>query len=278
MPKFESNPFRPELATIREIIQETSNILTFRVVLNNEQKMREFSFQPGQVGQLSVFGVGESTFVINSPPTRKDYLQFSVMCTGEVTQRLHQMNIGDQIGVRAPLGNGFPVEKLKGCDILFIAGGIGMAPLRTLLLYMLDNRRDYGNIMVIYGARSPEDLCYTYEFDEWRSGGVRLVLTVDREFPGWKKRVGFVPTVLTEEAPSSYNCMAVTCGPPIMIKFVLIGLKRLDFEDHQIITTLEKRMKCGIGLCGRCNIGTKYVCVDGPVFSYEELRQMVPEI
>jgi len=200
------------------------------------------------------------------------------MCTGEVTQRLHQMNIGDQIGVRAPLGNGFPVEKLKGCDILFIAGGIGMAPLRTLLLYMLDNRRDYGNIMVIYGARSPEDLCYTYEFDEWRSGGVRLVLTVDREFPGWKKRVGFVPTVLTEEAPSSYNCMAVTCGPPIMIKFVLIGLKRLDFEDHQIITTLEKRMKCGVGICGRCNIGTKYVCVDGPVFSYEELRQMVPEI
>ena len=278
MPKFESNPFRPELATIQDIIQETSNILTFRVVLNDEQKMREFSFQPGQVGQLSVFGVGESTFVINSPPTRKDYLQFSVMRTGEVTQRLHQMNIGDQIGVRAPLGNGFPVEKLKAHDILFIAGGIGMAPLRTLLLYMLDNRRDYGDITLIYGARSPEDLCYTYEFDEWRSSGVRLVLTVDREFPDWKERVGFVPTVLTEEAPSSYNCMAVTCGPPIMIKFVLIGLKRLDFEDHQIITTLEKRMKCGIGICGRCNIGTKYVCVDGPVFSYEELRQMVPEI
>jgi sulfhydrogenase subunit gamma (sulfur reductase) len=278
MPKFESNPFRPELATIQDIIQETSNILTFRVVLNDEQKMREFSFQPGQVGQLSVFGAGESTFVINSPPTRKEYLQFSVMRTGEVTQRLHQMNIGDQIGVRAPLGNGFPVDKLKAHDILFIAGGIGMAPLRTLLLYMLDNRRDYGDITLIYGARSPEDLCYTYEFDEWRSGGVRLVLTVDREFPDWKERVGFVPTVLTEEAPSSYNCMAVTCGPPIMIKFVLIGLKRLDFEDHQIITTLEKRMKCGIGICGRCNIGTKYVCVDGPVFSYEELRQMVPEI
>jgi sulfhydrogenase subunit gamma (sulfur reductase) len=278
MPKFEPNPFLPELATIQDIIQETSNILTFRVVLNHEQKMREFSFQPGQVGQLSVFGVGESTFVINSPPTRKEYLQFSVMRTGEVTQRLHQLNIGDQIGIRAPLGNGFPVDALKSHDILFIAGGIGMAPLRTLLLYMLDNRQDYGDITVIYGARSPEDLCYTYEFDEWRSGDVRLVLTVDREFPGWKEQVGFVPTVLTEEAPSSYNCIALTCGPPIMIKFVLIGLKRLDFEDHQIITTLEKRMKCGIGLCGRCNIGTKYVCVDGPVFTYEELRQMVPEI
>ena len=278
MTKFKSNPYRPELATIQDIIQETSNILTFRVVLNDEKKMRQFSFQPGQLGQLSVFGMGESTFVINSPPTRKDYLQFSVMRTGEVTQRLHQLNIGDQIGVRAPLGNGFPVDELKGHDILFVAGGIGMAPLRTLLLYMLDNRQDYGDIMVIYGARSPEDLCYTYEFDEWRSGGARLVLTVDREFPDWKERVGFVPTVLTEEAPSSYNCKAITCGPPIMIKFVLIGLKRIDFEDHQIITTLEKRMKCGIGICGRCNIGTKYVCVDGPVFSYEELRQMVPEI
>jgi NAD(P)H-flavin reductase len=240
--------------------------------------MHHFSFQPGQVGQLSVFGTGESTFVINSPPTRKAYLQFSVMRVGEVTGRLHQLSVGDQIGVRAPLGNSFPVEEMKGRDILFVAGGIGMAPLRTLLLYMLDNRQDYGDIMVIYGARSPEDLSYQYEFEEWRKGGVNLVLTIDREFPGWEDRVGFVPMVLAEEAPDSFNHIAVTCGPPIMIKFVLRGLKELEYEDHQIITTLEKRMKCGIGLCGRCNIGTKYVCVDGPVFSFEALRQMMPEL
>ena len=278
MPATFINPFLPEVATIQEIIQETPTIRTFRVVLNDEDKMNRFSFQPGQVGQLSVFGAGESTFVINSPPTRKAYLQFSVMLVGELTGRLHQLSVGDQIGVRAPLGNSFPVEEMKGHDILLVAGGIGMAPLRTLLLYMLDNRRDYGDIMVIYGARSPEDLSYQYEFEEWRKGNVNLVLTIDHESHGWEDRVGFVPMVLSEEAPNAFNRIAVTCGPPIMIKFVLRGLKELEYEDHQIITTLEKRMKCGIGICGRCNIGAKYVCADGPVFSYEALRRMMPEL
>lgn len=278
MPASFANPYLPELATIAEIIQETPTIRTFRVVLNDRDKMDDFAFQPGQVGQLSIFGAGEATFVINSPPSRKAYLQFSVMRVGEVTGRLHQLSVGDQIGVRAPLGNSFPVEAMKGRDILFVAGGIGMAPLRTLLLYMIDNRQDYGEIMVIYGARSPEDLSYQYEFEEWRKGGVNLILTIDRESPGWEDRVGFVPTVLAEEAPSAFNRIAVTCGPPIMIKFVLRGLKEIEYEDHQIITTLEKRMKCGIGICGRCNIGTKYVCVDGPVFSYEALRRMMPEL
>jgi sulfhydrogenase subunit gamma (sulfur reductase) len=195
-----------------------------------------------------------------------------------VTQRIHQLNAGDQIGVRAPLGNGFRYEDMRGKDILFIGGGIGMAPLRTLLLYMIDNRSDYGDITVIYGARSPKDLCYLYEFEEWRAGNINLVLTVDAEFPGWNERVGFVPTVLKEEAPSPKNRLALVCGPPIMIKFVLFGLKELGFEDHQILSTLEKRMKCGIGICGRCNMGSKYVCLDGPVFSYSELREMVPEM
>lgn len=272
------SPYRPELATIREVIQETHNIKTFRVVLDDAERMRGFTFRPGQVGQLSVFGVGESTFVINSPPTRMDYLQFSVMRVGEVTQKLHQLNKGDQVGIRAPLGNGFAYEDMQGKDILFIGGGIGMAPLRTLLLYMLDNRDDYGNITVIYGARSPLDLCYRYEFDEWRAGGVELVLTVDAEFPGWAERVGFVPTVLSEESPTPHNKVALVCGPPIMIKFVLYGLRELGFEDQQIVTTLEKRMKCGVGICGRCNIGSKYVCIDGPVFTCEQLREMVTEL
>jgi len=272
------NPYCPDLATVQEVIQETHNIRTLRIRLNDEEKMQDFSFRPGQVGQLSVFGVGESTFVINSPPTRKDYLQFSVMRVGEVTKRIHELNAGDPIGVRAPLGNGFAYEEMKGRDILFIGGGIGMAPLRTLLLHMIDNRTDYGDITVIYGARSPQDLCYTYEFDEWRAGGVNLVLTVDAEFPGWTGRVGFVPTVLKEESPAPDNRIAITCGPPIMIKFVLFGLKELGYEDHQVLTTLEKRMKCGVGICGRCNLGPKYVCLDGPVFSLDQLGKMVPEL
>ncbi|MFO8031332.1 MAG: FAD/NAD(P)-binding protein [Desulfohalobiaceae bacterium] len=272
-----NNPYLPEMATIQEVIQETPNIKTLRVTLNDQQRMQEFAFQPGQVAQLSVFGTGESTFVINSPPTRKEYLQFSIMRAGEVTTKLHSLKPGDQIGVRAPLGNSFPLESMRGKDIVIIGGGIGMAPLRTLLLTMLDSRDDFGNISVIYGARTPEDLCYTYEFEQWQRQGAELTLTIDQEAPNWEGKVGFVPTVLAEEAPSSHNTVAVTCGPPIMIRFVLKGLKELEFDDEQIITTLEKRMKCGIGLCGRCNIGTHYVCVDGPVFTNAQLASLPQE-
>jgi sulfhydrogenase subunit gamma (sulfur reductase) len=273
------NPYLPEMATIVEVIDETPNIKTFRIVLDDEEKMQQFTFRPGQVGQLSVFGVGESTFVINSSPTRKDYLQFSVMRVGEVTTRLHGLRAGDKVGVRAPLGNGFPVEDLQGKHIVFIGGGIGMAPLRTLFYYMLDNRSDFGDITLLYGARTPVDMTYKAELPEWLGrSDVRTVLTVDAEYPGWEHRVGLIPNVLLELAPSPENTVAITCGPPIMIKFTLQALKKLGFGDEQIITTLEKRMKCGVGLCGRCNIGTKYVCVDGPVFTYAQLKELPSEL
>jgi len=277
--KMSPNPYLPEIGIVKEVIQETPNIKTFRIVLKDEEKMKSFRFEPGQVGQLSVFGAGESTFVINSPPTRMEYLQFSVMRVGEVTTRLHQLKPGEEVGVRAPLGNWFPYEGMKGRDILIIGGGIGMAPLRTLLLFMLDNRKDYGDIDVIYGARSPQDLCYKDEVVEWeKREDMKLVLTVDREFPDWHKRVGLVPNVLLEEAPGPDNKVAITCGPPIMIRFTLQALIKLGFRDEQIITTLERRMKCGIGLCGRCNIGPKYVCADGPVFTMAQLKELPSEL
>ncbi|AMD93607.1 FAD/NAD(P)-binding protein [Desulfomicrobium orale] len=274
-----ANPYLPDMATVVEVIEETSNIKTFRVVLNDEQRMKEFSFEPGQVGQLSVFGAGESTFVINSSPTRMDYLQFSVMRVGEVTNRLHQLRPGDQIGVRAPLGNAFPVKELEGKNIIFIGGGIGMAPLRTLFVYMLDNRKKYKDITLLYGARTPDDLSYRAELPEWTGRkDVNVVLTVDNPAEGWEHKVGLIPNVLLEMKPSPKNTVAVTCGPPIMIKFTLQALKKLGFEDENIITTLEKRMKCGVGICGRCNIGTKYVCIDGPVFTYAQLKELPSEL
>lgn len=274
-----ANPYLPDMATVVEVIEETSNIKTFRVVLNDEQRMKEFSFEPGQVGQLSVFGAGESTFVINSSPTRMDYLQFSVMRVGEVTSRLHQLRPGDQIGVRAPLGNAFPVKELEGKNIIFIGGGIGMAPLRTLFVYMLDNRKKYKDITLLYGARTPDDLSYRAELPEWTGRkDVKVVLTVDNPAEGWEHKVGLIPNVLLEMKPSPKNTVAVTCGPPIMIKFTLQALKKLGFEDENIITTLEKRMKCGVGICGRCNIGTKYVCIDGPVFTYAQLKELPSEL
>lgn len=275
----EKNLYLPEIATIQEVIQETPNIKTFRVILDDEEKMREFTYEPGQVGQLSVFGVGESTFVINSPPTRKEYLQFSVMRVGELTSKLHQLSAGDKIGVRAPLGNHFPYESMKGKNIVFIGGGIGMAPLRTLMLFMLDNRADYGDISLLYGARSPQDMAFQYELPEWlERKDLNTVLTIDNPSEGWEHTVGLIPNVLLEMEPSAENTVAVTCGPPIMIKFTMQALKKLKFEDTQIITTLEKRMKCGVGICGRCNIGDKYVCVDGPVFTAAELGELPNEL
>ena len=273
------NPYMPYLATVVEVIEETPNIKTFRVVLQDAEAMKNFTFEPGQVGQLSVFGFGESTFVINSPPTRMDYLQFSVMRTGENTAALHNVVPGDTIGVRGPLGNSFPYESMKGKDIVFIGGGIGMAPLRTLLLFMLDNRKDYGKISLLYGARSPQDMAYSYELPEWLGrDDLDCVLTIDREAEGWQHKVGLIPNVLLEMAPTPNNCVAITCGPPIMIKFTLQALENLGFAPEQIVTTLEKRMKCGIGICGRCNIGGKYVCVDGPVFTLAELKEIPNEL
>ena len=273
------NLYLPEMATIQEVIEETHNIMTFRVTLNNQEAMKNFSFEPGNVGQLSAFGIGESTFVINSPPTRMDYLQFSVMRAGEVTSKLHTLKAGDQVGVRAPLGNHFPYENMKGKDIVFVGGGIGMAPLRTLLLFMLDNRDDYGKITLLYGARSPLDMAYSYELQEWLDrDDLDTHLTIDAEFEGWEHNVGLIPNVLLDIAPSPENCVAITCGPPIMIKFTLQALEKLGFEDEQIVTTLEKRMKCGVGICGRCNIGSSYVCKDGPVYTAAQLKELPNEL
>jgi sulfhydrogenase subunit gamma (sulfur reductase) len=274
-----SNPYLPAMATIQEVIDETPNIKTFRVTLNNPNLKKEFTFKPGQVGQLSAFGIGEATFVINSSPTRMDYLQFSVMKTGEVTSMLHTLSAGDQIGVRAPLGNSFPYEDMKGKDIVFVGGGIGMAPLRTLLLFMLDNRKDYGKITLLYGARSPVDMAFSYELPEWMErDDLDTHLTIDAEYEGWKHNVGLIPNVLLDINPSPENCVAVTCGPPIMIKFTVQALAKLGFKDEQIYTTLEKRMKCGVGICGRCNIGTSYVCMDGPVYTYAQLKALPNEM
>ncbi len=278
-PRPQGNPYLPEIATVMDVIEETHNIKTLRVVLDDPEKMRAFTHRPGQVGQLSVFGVGESTFVINSPPSQKDYLQFSVMRAGEVTTAIHKLAPGDKVGVRAPLGNAFPYEDWKGKNIVFVGGGIGMAPIRTIMLHLLDHRQDYGDISLLYGARSPRDMAFSYELDGWmRRPDLNCTLTIDAPFEGWEHRVGLIPHVLLELGVIPDNTVAVLCGPPIMIKFTVEALKKLEFPDEAIITTLEKRMKCGIGICGRCNIGDKYVCVDGPVFSWAQLKDLPPEL
>ncbi len=274
-----SEPLLPEPATVVDVITETPNIKTLRLVFDDGAVMEAFDFLPGQVGQLSVPGAGESTFAISSPPSEKGYFQFSVMKTGVVTSAIHELRAGDRVAVRAPMGNSFPTGDWQGQNILVIGGGIGMAPLRSLFLHLQDHRQDFGDLQLIYGARTPGDVCYLDDCRGWEEvGDIDFITTIDAEHPEWEGRVGLVPAVLEEQGPSPDNNIAVTCGPPIMIKFVLESLEKLGFRDQQIFTTLERRMKCGIGLCGRCNVGPRYVCTDGPVFSLKELRSLPDEL
>ncbi len=278
-PQPSGNPYLPMPATVAEVIQETGNIRTLRVVLDDDDAMKNFTYEPGQVGQFSVFGAGESTFVINSPPSQKNYLQFSVMQAGEVTAAIHRLSPGDKVGVRAPLGNFFPYNDWKGKDIFFVGGGIGMAPIRTIMMHILENRKDYGKVSLLYGARTPRDMAFSYETEDWlRRDDLDCTLCIDAPFEGWEHKVGLIPNVLTELNPDPKNCVAVLCGPPIMIKFTVQALEKLKFAPENIVTTLEKRMKCGIGICGRCNIGTSYVCVDGPVYTYAQLKALPNEL
>jgi len=273
-----ANPLIPKIATIKDIIPETGaqDVKTF-IVQPDDGEI--FPYRPGQCAMLSMFGVGESMISITSTYTRKGPLEFSVKRAGRVTGALHQAEPGHKIGVRGPYGNSFPVQEWKGKNLLFIGGGIGLAPLRSLINYCLDTRGDFQKVDILYGARSPQDLCFKREiFDNWpKAEDVGVHLTVDVGDDSWKGAVALVPHYLEELSPSPENTVAVTCGPPIMIKFTLQSLKKLGFEDSQIVTTLELKMQCGIGKCGRCNIGEKYVCVDGPVFTYEQLRQMPQE-
>ena len=278
-PMPQGNPYKPMPATVAEVIRETGNITTLRVILDNAEDMKSFRHEPGQVGQLSVFGAGEATFVINSPPSMKDYLQFSVMQAGEVTAAIHRLSPGDKVGVRAPLGNFFPYNDWKGKDVFFVGGGIGMAPIRTIMLHLLERKADYGKISLLYGARTPRDMAFSYELEDWlRRPDLDCTLCINAPFEGWEHKVGLIPNVLLELNPDPANCVAVLCGPPVMIKFTVQALQKLNFAPENIVTTLEKRMKCGIGICGRCNIGGRYVCVDGPVFTWKELQELPPEL
>jgi len=270
-----NNPYLPHVAKIIDVRDEAPGerpIKTFKVVLENGDTLNH---RPGQCAIIGILGIGESMISIASSPTRKDFLEFSVMQLGTVTSALHACEPGDTISIRGPYGNGFPLDDWKGKNIVTIGGGIGQAPLRPILHSILDNRSDFGNLAVIYGARSSHDLCFKDElFTLEKNGAASVHLSIDAEEPGWDRFVGFVPTNLLQIKPSPENSIAITCGPVVMIKYVIKNLLELGFTDTQIFTTMENRMKCGIGKCGRCNVGHLYVCKDGPVFSYATLKDL----
>jgi sulfhydrogenase subunit gamma (sulfur reductase) len=269
------NPYLPEKATIVEIRQETGGarpIRTFKVTLQNGQALNQ---KPGQCAMVGILRVGESMISIASSPTQSGYLEFSIMKLGKVTSALHACEAGETITLRGPYGNGFPLAAWKGKNIVTIGGGIGQAPLRPIVQYVLDNRNDFEQFDIIYGARSAGDLCYKTElFELEKRNDLKVHLSIDMADPDWKRFVGFVPNNVLRIKPSPENTIAITCGPPVMIKYVIHNLLELGFSEQQIFTTLENRMKCGIGKCGRCNVGNFYVCKDGPVFDYATLKNL----
>ena len=269
------NPLLPTPARVVRIIDETPDVKNFHVA--TEQGEKPFSVMPGQLAMVSLPAVGEGMF--SCTWQGENHLEFAIRRVGLLTDALHELEVGQHLGVRGPYGNGFPVEACRGKDLLFIGGGIGLAPVRSFINYCFKHREDYGKIQIIYGARSQADLCFKEElFDTWpKQPDTEVYVTIDREEPGWDGKVGFVPSYLREINPAPGNKIAVTCGPPIMIKLVLKALEEMGYQDEQVITTLEMRMKCGIGKCGRCNIGSNFICLDGPVYYLSELKRLPEE-
>jgi sulfhydrogenase subunit gamma (sulfur reductase) len=272
--------YKPYLMKIDSIHEEAPFVKTFKLKFVNPEDEQSFDFKTGQFGEYSVMGEGESTFCIASSPTRKGYIECTFRQAGRVTSALSRRDVGDIIGFRGPYGNIFPIDEWKGKNLLFIAGGIALPPMRSVIWNCLDLRDNFKDITILYGARSVADLVYKHELREWdERPDVNLVTTVDPggETPDWKGKIGFVPTILDQLSPACENTIAIVCGPPIMIKFTFPVLSKLGFLDENVYTTLENRMKCGFGKCGRCNVGKVFVCKDGPVFTLKQLKELPAE-
>lgn len=267
------NEYMPYPAIIDEIRKETFDTKTFRVRFADKSMANSFEYKQGQFMEVSVLGAGEAPISITSSPSRKGYLEFTIRAVGKVTKSIHELNKGDKIYLRGPYGNAFPFEELKRKNLYFIAGGIGLAPVRSLINLVMDNRKEFKHIKILYGARTPNDLCFMDELKEWENiPDTEVWLTVDKPCEGWGCKIGVVTELWKETKITSENSVSIVCGPPIMIKFVALKLNESGFQDKDIIMTLERFMKCGIGKCGHCNIGEKFVCMDGPVFTYAQVK------
>lgn len=266
------NPLKPRDAVIEATKRETYDTLIYTLVLKDGG---EFSFKPGQFNMVGLPGMGEAPISISSEPSRRESFDHTIRAVGNVTRALANLEEGDEVMIRGPYGSSWPMEKAKGKDILIVAGGIGLAPLRSFIFHIFENRADFGYLEILYGARTPDDMLYTQEFPQWRKQEkVKLLLTVDQvpEGEAWEYGIGVVTELFDFVEIPPASGIALTCGPEIMMRFVTMGLLQRGFSPGRVYLSMERRMKCGIAHCGHCQIGPKYVCQDGPVFTYRALR------
>ena len=271
------NIYRPMLLRIAAITHEAPAVRTLRLEFTDQAEAESFAFKAGQFGEYSIFGAGESTFCIASPSTRTGYIEATFREAGRVTRALAKAEIGDIVGFRGPYGNHFPIDEWDGKKLIFIAGGIGFPPVRSVIWTCLDQRDRFDDIFIVYGARTVADLVYKRELAEWDArDDVQVFQTVDPggETPDWHGRIGFVPTIVEQAGLPVQGAVCIICGPPIMIKYTLAALTQMAFPLEAVYTTLENRMKCGLGKCGRCNVGPIYICKEGPVFTAAQLAAL----
>jgi len=264
------NPYYPIKSVIKDVIEETPTIKT--LVIKPEKPM---PFKAGQFMQLTVPGIGEAPFTPSSSSSRPELIDITILKTGRLTNYSHEVKKGDTVGLRGGFGEGYPLKELEGKEVLVVGGGVGLAPLRALLYYLFDNTDKLKRISIKYGARTPEELCYRREYDEWRKiDKTDLTVTIDKEHPDWDGRVGLVTTLLDDLDINLGNSIAVSCGPEIMLKFVSSKLESVGYKPEQIYLSMNRRMSCGIGKCGRCNIGSYLLCVDGPDMNYAKVKDI----
>jgi len=275
------NVYLPKVAVLDRVVDEIQEVKTFYWHFEDPAEQSAFHrFRPGQFAQVSLFGVGEFPTSLPPSPTESETF-FTVRRVGSCTSALHQLKAGEKFAVRGPYGNGFPMEQYHGKNLVFVAGGIGLIPLRSVIVYALANRDKFQRIQIFHGAKTPKELMYVPKLREWeQTPGVECYLTVDRAPATWTGNVGVVGSLFKKpgvHVPVE-NTIAFVCGPPIMFRFVIRDLLGMGFEERHIVSTLERYMKCGVGKCGHCCIGVAYVCVDGPVFTYEQIKKLGEDI
>ncbi len=268
----------PQVAVINEIKDEIEDVRTYYLTFEDPEIEKDFKIRSGQFIMCTIFGYGE--FAVSLPPSpENDRFHISVRNAGKVTGGLHELKVGDKVGVRGPFGNGFPFEEIKGKNVIYVAGGIGLIPLRSSIVHVLQNREDFGRIILLYGSRSPKDLMYQYNIEEWKNiDGFETFITVDSHAEGWDGEVGYVNQLIEKANIPVENTVAFVCGPPVMFNSVIGELLERGLQEDEIISTLERHMKCGIGKCQHCAIGRTLVCTDGPVYTYRQIKTLGEEI